>query len=163
MPRIEGIEKSVSCIDALLGKKPTGKNVIVVGGLVGCEIAFGYAREGKTVTIVEALDELMKTGSVPFMNKVMLLDGFEHYGVRILTGTRLQKITDPGAVVTLADGTMTVLKADTVIMAVGFRPLPSMKDELEKTNIPVFEIGDGKQVGNVLTCIKDAYETAEKL
>ena len=45
MPRsIEGIDhpKTVSGVDACLGKKPVGQRVVIVGGgLVGCEIAFG--------------------------------------------------------------------------------------------------------------------------
>ena len=58
--------------------KPIGEKVVVVGGgLVGCEIAFGFAKEGKKVTIVEALDDILKVNDVPAMNKVMLKDAFE--------------------------------------------------------------------------------------
>lgn len=88
MPRIDGIDhpKTVSGVDALLEKKTIGDKVIIVGGgLVGCEIAYGYAKEGKDVTIVEALDEIMKTNNVPAMNKIMLLDAFEYYGTKVLT------------------------------------------------------------------------------
>ena len=63
MPTIKGWEREnvISCEEALLGRKPVGERIIVVGGgLVGCEIAYGYAKEGRKVTVVEALDELMK-------------------------------------------------------------------------------------------------------
>ena len=94
--------------------------MIVGGGLVGCEIAYGYAKEGKDVTIVEALDETMKTNNVPAMNKIMLLDAFEYYSTKVLTSARLNAVTDDGAVVTLSDGTTTTLEADNVIMSVGY-------------------------------------------
>lgn len=164
MPRsISGIEKAVSGVDALLGKKAVGEKVIIVGGgLVGCEIAYGYAREGKDVTIVEALDQILSLGNVPGMNKAMLLDAFEFYGTKIYTGTRLKSVTDDGAVVELSDGTEKKLFADTVIMSIGYRPLPSLKESLKDSGIPVYEIGDGNQVGNVMTCIAEAYETAVK-
>lgn len=166
MPPIEGIDhpKTVSGVDALLEKKPVGQKVVIVGGgLVGCEIALGYIQEGKTVTIVEALDEIMKTGDVPAMNKMMLLDAFEHYKTDVLTSTRLQAINDEGAVVILPDGTAKTIQADTVIMSVGYRSLPSLAAELAGCGAEVYEIGDGSKVGNVLTCIRDAFEVTHNL
>ena len=42
---------------------PRKKSVLVVGGgLVGCETALGYAQAGKTVTIVEALPDILSAG-----------------------------------------------------------------------------------------------------
>ncbi|MBR0509968.1 MAG: FAD-dependent oxidoreductase [Clostridia bacterium] len=165
MPRsIDGIDKAVSGVDALLGRKPVGDKVIIVGGgLVGCEIAYGYAKEGKDVTVVEALDQILSLGNVPGMNKAMLLDGFAYYGVKIMTGTKLKRVVDSGAVVALPDGTEQTLEADTVILSVGYRPVPSMKEQLADCAARVIEIGDGRQVGNVLTCVRDAYEAVKNL
>ena len=165
MPKsIEGIEKAVSGVDALLGSKSIGEKVIIVGGgLVGCGIAYGYAKEGKDVTIVEALDQILNLGNVPGMNKAMLLDAFEYYGTKIMTGTKLKSVLDNGAVVILPDGTEKTLEADTVILSIGYRPVPSMKETLHSCGAKVIEIGDGRQVGNVLTCVADAYQAARNL
>ena len=165
MPRsIEGIEKAVSGVDALLGRKPVGNKVVIVGGgLVGCEIAYGHAKEGRQVTIVEALDQILDLNNVPGMNKAMLLDAFEFYGTHIYTGTKLKTVLDDGAIVELPDGTEIKLAADTVILSIGYRPLPSMKDSLAGSGIAIYEIGDGNKVGNVMSCIAEAYETAAKL
>lgn len=166
MPRIEGIDhpKTVSGVDALLGKKPVGENVVIVGGgLVGCEIALGYLQEGKKVTMVEALDEIMKVGDVPAMNKIMLLDAFEYYNAPVCVNTRLKAVNDEGAVVTLADGTDQTIPADTVVMSVGYRPLPSLAADLAGCGAEVYEIGDGSKVGNVLTCVRDAFEVTRNL
>ena len=166
MPRLPGIDhpKTASGVDVLLGRKQVGNKIVIVGGgLVGCEIAYGYLKEGKSVTIVEALDEIMKTGNVPGMNKSMLLDGFAYYGAEILVNTRLKEINDEGAVVTLPDGSEKTLQADNVIMSVGYRPLPSFAADLAGNGAQVFEIGDGHKVGNVLSCIHDAYQIARSL
>ncbi len=74
----------ISCIDALLGKKKIGQRVVIVGGgQVGCEMAYEYAKEGKTVTLVEALDAVLSTGpAVPVMNKMMLNDLLDFHKVR---------------------------------------------------------------------------------
>ena len=167
MPKsIEGIDhpKTVSGVDACLETKPVGEKIVIVGGgLVGCEIAYGYVKEGKQVTIVEALNEILNLNNVPGMNKSMLLDAFEHYGTKIYTGTKLKAVRDEGAVVELPDGTEKTIEADTVIMSIGYRPLPSLAGELTNCGAEVIEIGDGRKVGNVLTCIKDAYEAVRNL
>lgn len=145
-------------------KAETPKKVVIVGGgLVGCEIAYGYAKEGKDVTIVEALDQILNLGNVPGMNKAMLLDAFEYYATKIMTGTKLKSVLDNGAVVILPDGTEKKLEADTVILSIGYRPVPSMKETLHDCGAKVIEIGDGRQVGNVLTCVADAYQAARNL
>lgn len=167
MPRsITGIDhpKAMSGVEACMNTRPVGNKVVIVGGgLVGCEIAYGYAKEGKQVTIVEALDGILMVNDVPAMNRLMLVDAFEYYGTRILTGTKLKEINDSGAVVEKKDGSVETIKADSVIMSIGYRSVPSMAEQLTGCGAEIYEIGDGNRVGNVLTCIQDAYEVASHL
>lgn len=168
MPKLPGIEKDhvMSCVDALEDKKPIGQNVVIVGGgLVGCEMALEYIQQGKNVSIVEALDDIMSAGeAVPTQNKQMLLDAFEHYNTQIFRGHRLTSINDQGALVVDAKtGAEKQLEADTVIMSVGFRPNKSIADKLSDTNCIVYELGDGHSVGNILTAVWDAYEVAHTI
>lgn len=167
MPKsIPGIDhlKAVSGVDALLGKKTIGESVVIVGGgLVGCEIAFGYAKEGKQVTIVEALDEIMKLGSVPSMNKQMLNDGFAYYGTKILTSSKLLEINDEGAKVELSDHSVITIPCDNVVLSIGYRPNPSIAKEFEGTDVEIHEIGDGSKVGNILTAVNDAFNVSKNI
>ncbi|MBU3202411.1 FAD-dependent oxidoreductase [Clostridium estertheticum] len=168
MPKLPGIEKDhvMSCVDALEDKKPIGQNVVIVGGgLVGCEMALEYIQQGKNVSIVEALDDIMSAGEeVPTQNKQMLLDAFEYYNTQIFRGHRLTSINDQGALVVDAKtGAEKQLEADTVIMSVGFRPNKSIVDKLSDTNCIVYELGDGHSVGNILTAVWDAYEVAHTI
>ena len=167
MPRsIPGIDhpKTISGVEACMNTRPVGEKVVIVGGgLVGCEIAYGYAKEGKQVTIVEALDDILMVNDVPAMNKLMLVDAFAYYGTRVLTGTRLKEVNNDGAVVEKKDGTLETLDADTVVMSIGYRSVPSMAEALSGCGAEIYEIGDGNRVGNVLTCIQDAYEVASHL
>jgi 2-enoate reductase len=91
-----------------------------------------------------------------------LRDAFAQAEVPILTETRLISVTDAGAVVAAAEGTRT-LAADTVVIAVGFQPRESMAQDLKGRGFAVFEVGDGRKVGNILTSIWDAYEVAHSL
>lgn len=165
VPPIAGVDgKNVLLAEeALVGERNVGHKVIIVGGgLVGCEIAYGYLQEGKEVTIVEAMDELMKA-DVPIMNKTMLLDSFEYYNAEVLTSSRLKSINSTGAVVSLPDGSDKQVEADTIIMSVGYRSSKSFADELKDAGIETYEVGDVNKVGNIMTCIHDAYEVASQV
>lgn len=165
VPRIDGIHHSkvVLGIDALLHPDKVGERVVIVGGgLTGCEIAYGYAKDGKKVTIVEALDDLMK-GDIPDMNRMMLMGGFEYYKTNILTKTMLKSVNDDGAVVELSDHSVKTIPADTVILSIGYKPLESIASKLANCGAVIYEIGDGNRVGNIMTAIQDAYEVAYHL
>lgn len=162
VPKVEGIEKAAGCLEVLNGTvEPGDKVVIVGGGLVGCEIAYDLSMQGKDVIIVEGLEHILN-GPVPSINKQFLTDAFKYYGTKVKTGTMLSKITDEGAYV-VADGKTELLEADTVITAVGFKPAPSMARELYGHGIEVYEVGDGKQVGDIYTSIGSAFEVARIL
>lgn len=167
MPRIEGIDhpKAVNCIDALLHEERLGQRVVVVGGgLVGCELAMDLVNKGRDVQIVEALPQILASGpQVPLPNTMYLHDFFAEKGTPIHTSTRIAAVTDDGAVVTAADGASTTIPADSVVIAVGFRPNPSLREEFQGLGAEVYEIGDERRVGNILTAIWDAYEVAHTL
>ena len=166
MPPIPGLEKAVTSLDAINQPEKLGKTVVIIGGgLVGCEIALDAANRGKDVTVVEALDDIMAAGGAdaPYPNKQMIGDLFESKNVTVLTGTKLSEVTDEGAVVTAPDGETRLLKADTVISAMGFKPAANLKDDLAALNVPVCEVGDATGAGTIMKAIWDAYNAANSL
>ena len=166
MPPIPGLEKAVTSLDAINQPEKLGKTVVIIGGgLVGCEIALDAANRGKDVTLVEALDDIMAAGGAdaPYPNKQMIGDLFESKNVTVLTGTKLSEVTDEGAVVTAPDGDSRLLKADTVVSAMGFRPAANLKDDLAVLNVPVCEVGDATGAGTIMKAIWDAYDAANSL
>ena len=74
----------------------------------------------------------------------------------------MSRITDTGAVITV-DGMEKAIIADTIIMAIGFRSVPSLAAEVRGCGMDVYEIGDGRKVGSILTSIWDAYEIARNI
>lgn len=168
MPRaIQGIDspKAVSCVDVLTGKRQVGEKIVIVGGgLVGAEMAYDYCMEGKKVTLVEALDELMSNdpAGVPYWVKDMLVELLERKGCDIRTGNRLECINEAGAVIS-SNGENVQVEADDVIMAIGFRKRESMMRELMGCGKEVYEIVVGNGIGNIQTQVSSAYEIARKL
>lgn len=165
MPNIPGIDhdKTVTALDVLTRKVQVGQKVVVVGGgLVGCEMAMECVNQGKEVVLVEALDAIMSSGeAVPLPNRMYVRDFFEHHRTDVRTGWKIAAVNDAGAVIArVADGEEQTIAADTVIIAVGFRPLPSIVGDLYETGIEVYEVGDGKKVVNIMNAINDAHEVA---
>lgn len=169
MPKIPGIDhrKTVGCYDVLMKNVKPGKKVVVVGGgMTGCELAYDLAAyEHCDVTLVEALDKVMSSGSVvPHAVHDMLLDLLDHFNVKVMTGHAIAAVNDAGAVIkSMSDGSEQTLEADTVVMAIGLRPRADMTSELAGSGIQVFTTGDGLQVGNIRTCVSGAYEIARNI
>lgn len=165
-PPIPGLDLALASLDAIDHPEKIKDTIIVAGGgLVGCEIALDEALKGKEVTIVEALDDIMAAGgaSAPYPNRQMISDLFDNKKVKVLTNTRLAEVTKEGAIVEKADGSRELLKADTVISALGFKPTPNLKEAWAELDLPMYEIGDATGAGTILKAIWDAYEVANSI
>ena len=166
IPSVPGIDspKVFDCVTALTGTQVPGQRIVVVGGgLVGCETALGYAREGRSVTIVEALPQILSAGiPVPESNEQMIKDLLAEAGVTIRTGCPLTAVTGDG--ITVAEGSgETSIPADAVILAVGFRPRPSLAASLTGSGMEVYQVGDGSKVGSVMTAVATGYTVGRSL
>ena len=166
MPSVPGIddEKVFGCMDAFAQPEKVGQKVVVIGGgLVGCEMALDYAQSGKEVTVVEALPKILSAGiPSPIPNGQMIPDLFEHHHVTVLENHRLSAVEN-GRVILDNEGQKKELEADSVVIAVGFRPAPSMAQELQGCGAAIYEIGDGQQVSTILHAVWDGYEVGNNI
>ena len=92
----------------------------------------------------------------------MIPDLFEHHNVTVLENHRLSAVED-GRVILESDGQKKALDADSVVIAVGFRPVPSMAQELQGCGAVVYEIGDGQKVSTILHAVWDGYEVGNNI
>ncbi len=158
---IQGFDKTVEAMDYLRGNAEIGETVVVMGGgLTGCEIAYDLAKAGKKVAVVEMLDSLIKVPGVSAANRNMLLELLAYYNVEVHTSTKVDEILSEGVKVTDAEGNGQVIKANTVISAVGYDSNAALAEALKGVFAEVYTIGDAKTVGNVMTVVKDAYDVA---
>ena len=165
-PKVPGIDdkKVIGCMEAFAHPEKVGQKVMVIGGgLVGCEMALEYAQDGKEVTVVEALPKILSAGiPSPIPNGQMIPDLFEHHHVAVLENHRLSAVED-GRVILESDGQKKAFDADSVVIAVGFRPVPSMAQELQGCGAAVYEIGDGQKVSTILHAVWDGYEVGNNI
>ena len=166
MPQVPGMDapQVIGCIDALKHPEKIGQRVLVIGGgLVGCEMALEYAQEGKEVTVVEALPQILTAGIyVPIPNGQMIGDLFAHYKVQVLTSHRLVGVENGQAIVDSKE-VRTAIAADSIVIAVGFKPAPSLSPALACCGADVYEIGDEQQVSTIMHAIWDGYEVGNHI
>ena len=155
---IPGIEKSIEAIDYLNGAA-VGENVVIIGGgLTGCEIAYDLFLKGKHPVIVEAQNDIITTPGLCLANSSYLRDYFAWKKVPVLLESKVKKISEGSVTVEGADGKTKDIKADSVIVSVGYVPAP-----VAEKSAHVHIVGDAEKVGNLRTVVWKAWEVAEKL
>ena len=154
---LNGAHTAIEAVDYLLGKKPVGEKVVVIGGgLTGCEIAYDLYLKGKQPIIVEMMDDLIVTKGICLANTSYLRDFFKTNQVPVHLETSVMQIVPRGVMVKHKDGTYETIACDSVILSVGYNPAP-----IETKHVHV--IGDAKEVGNLRTVIWGAWDVAMKI
>lgn len=141
-----------------------GENIVVCGGgASGCDGALEMASEmGKKVTIVEMLPECGK--DVFFINKITLFRKLAENNVKLMTNTKVVSIKEDGVEVQLEDGTIQIIKADTVISAFGMRPVLTAVDAVKaKYHTKTRTVGDSNRLGKIGEAVRDGFYAATSL
>lgn len=121
LPGVVGF-RDIADVDAMLNACGTGTRAVVIGGgLLGLEAAYGLARNGMQVDVVHLMPTLMERQLDPLSGD-LLAEDLRSRGIAVHTGANTQAILGEDGVraVALADGRE--LPADLVVMAVGIRP-----------------------------------------
>lgn len=157
-------ERVYPAAQVLTGEKDCGDTTVVVGGgLVGCETALWLAEQGKSVTIVEALDRLMAVnGPLCHANKDMLERLLPYHGVKAITSARVTGYRG-GILHASCGGEEREIACDSVILAVGYQEEDSLYRQLEFDAPELYLLGDARKVSNIMYAIWDAFEVANHI
>ena len=156
--RIPGAERTIDAIEYLLGEKEVGKNVVVIGGgLTGCEVAYDMHLKGLKPVIVEAKNDLMAVPGICLANSSYLRDYFAWKKVPVYLESTVTEIKDKTVVIKTKDGQEEV-KADSVILAIGYNPNP-----IAQKGKKVHVVGDANKVGNLRTVIWGVWDVCKKI
>ena len=152
-------EYAMDATDYLLGEKEAGDHVVIIGGgLTGCEIALDLFRKGKHPAIVEMKDDLIAVKNMCLANTSYLRDCFKTNQVPVYLNAAVKEIKENEVVVETGDHETVALPADSVIMSVGYHPVPARSEDKN-----VHLLGDCKKVGNVRSVIWGAWDIAMKI
>ena len=167
IPDMPGVEKdiAITAVDLLMQKPDIGKNVVVVGGnMVGSEVALYLARQGKSVTIVECMDEIMR--DIIWINALDIKRRFnglesDRISVKVMTNTVAIEIDDDGLIINENGSGSRKLTADKIILAVGMVPNDNKLCESLEGKVPELHcIGDCMFPGKVMDAVWGGYREA---
>jgi len=172
VPNVPGIDKPhVSWApDAEMGKTPVGDKIAVIGGgSVGLEAAIDFRRAGKEVFVIELLDgldammALRKSAKSASREFPAIL---EAEGVPVYYGTALTEVLDDRIICKkAATGETVEFAADTVLYAVGMKPLRKVAESMRRcapeTDVRI--VGDAQEVGTISTAVNTAFQAALRI
>src|SRR6266403_1873295 len=165
-------------VDLLLTLAAQKKGVVVVGGgLLGLEAAYGLAKAGASVTLLHLMDRLMER-QLDVSAAELLKSLVQRKGIKILLNANTVRLHGETHVegVELADGRR--IEADAVIFAAGIRPNVSLAkdagipvnrgivvDDSLQTGAPdIFALGEcAEHRGICYGLVEPAYEQARVL
>jgi nitrite reductase (NADH) large subunit len=128
-----------------------GKVVVIGGGLLGLEAAYGLAKSGVNITVVHLMDRLMER-QLDAHAAEMLKHVIEASGIEVVLHAGTSRVLGAGRVeaVALADGR--VIEADTVIVTIGTRPNAELAQAAGITVNRGIVVDDG-----LMTSVADTY------
>jgi len=140
VPPIPGIENADSIFAAFGDPDAMGEKIVIIGGgLVGCEIGYYLAEQGKTVHIIEMQDDVAKDSFdshrralIPRMKKSLTWD----------VDTRCVSVAPGKITVAGPDGMERVIEGDTIFYAAGLAPKTEVVDALRGTVAWFVPVGD---------------------
>lgn len=165
-------------VDMLLKLARDKARVVVVGGgLLGLEAAYGLAKAGSKVTLLHLMDRLMER-QLDAPAAALLKRLVEAKGIEVLLGANTKQIAGEGVVqaVELSDGR--VIAAEAVVFAAGIRPNIALAkdagvpvnrgivvdDQLRTGHGDVFALGEcAEHRGTCYGLVEPAYEQARVL
>lgn len=114
--------RTMGDVDAMLAEaKPGRKAVVIGGGLLGLEAAYGLAKAGAKVTLLHLMDRLMER-QLDAPAAQLLLRAIEAKGVEVLLGADTARVLGASRAegVELMDGRR--IGAELIVCAIGVRP-----------------------------------------
>lgn len=110
-------------VNTMLDYCKTKKNAVVIGGgLLGLEAAYGLKQRGMNVTVLHLMDRIMER-QLDSRASSLLRQSIEAKGINIITQANTEQlIGQEGHVIQIQLKDGTVLDADLVVFAVGIRP-----------------------------------------
>jgi 2,4-dienoyl-CoA reductase-like NADH-dependent reductase (Old Yellow Enzyme family)/thioredoxin reductase len=164
IPGIQGLERIeyTTAHEVLADKKSVGQKVLIIGGgMVGMETAELLAQHGKEITVIEMLDEIAR--DMEKITRALLMKRIQDLPIKVMTST-VVKSFEKEEVIIEKDGKEEHLpKFDTVVFAVGTRPVDELSKPLRQHGLAVYTIGDAVAPRKVFEAIHEGFEVGLKI
>ncbi|MFQ5868149.1 MAG: FAD-dependent oxidoreductase, partial [bacterium] len=170
IPRIPGLKREAlyTAVEVLdnQAKLELGERVIVLGaGLVGCEIAWYLALQGKKVKLFDVLNLNEILQDQHSTNRFYLLYSLKEQSVSILTSRKILKVEDKEAIFEKNDGSEESHLFDSLIICVGFESQDTLLQELRESEFKgkVYKIGDCAEPRDFYHAIQEGAKVGREI
>ena len=165
----------VAAIEAAAAKGR--KAVVIGGGLLGLEAAYGLAKAGAQVSVVHLMDRLMER-QLDARASAMLLSAVEARGITVRLNAETAAFVGQHRVKAVALKSGAEIEADLVVVAAGIRPNIDLacdagigigrgilvNDQLQTSTVGIYAIGEcAEHRGLCYGLVEPAYEQARGL
>lgn len=163
---MQGFKQVMTADDLLGGKAFPGKKIVIVGGgTVGCETADYLAPlvndlspANRDVTVIEMTKTL--AANEGGAGRAVLITRMLSKGVHVLTEAKVTEITEDTISYEKDGEVHTITGADTLVLAMGYRPNTKLADDLAAAGVAAHVLGDANKCGNIRDAIGDGYKVA---
>lgn len=168
--------RSLGDADTLQGIASREEKIVVIGGgLLGIETAYGLKRSGADVTLVHLMDRLMERQLDPQAAKI-LLRSIEDLGIKVRLLHETAEFEGHGRVESVLFKSGERIAASAVVMAIGIRANMALAagsrlkvnrgicvdDRMRTSNRKVFAIGEcAEHLGTCYGLVEPCYEQAK--
>ncbi|WP_416176146.1 FAD-dependent oxidoreductase [Clostridium sp.] len=166
VPPIDGIDREnvISVFDADKGNVEIGDEVVICGGgLSGCESALALAQKGKKVTIVDMLPVESLCSEMFMVSKIELFDLLHEHNVKLIGNVKVDKINENGVEIIDRNWKKTLVKADTVVIALGMKPTIETVNKLSSIIPETYVVGDCSTVKDIHNAVHSAFNIAVEI
>ena len=155
--------------DVLYGRKFPGRKIVIIGGgSVGCETADYLAPilndrfpRNREIILIEMAHEIMANESGP--GRSLLVQRMMEKGIQIICDAKVEEVSNDTIQYSKDGVDYQITDADTLVLAMGYRPNVTLQEQLEDAGISYAVLGDCKKLGNIKDAISEGYEYARTL
>ena len=154
---MQGFKQVMTADDLLGGKAFPGKKIVIVGGgTVGCETADYLAPlvndlspANRDVTVIEMTKTL--AANEGGAGRAVLITRMLSKGVHVLTEAKVTEITEDTISYEKDGEVHTIADADTLVLAMGYRPNTKLADDLAAAGVVTHVLGDARSAATSAT------------
>lgn len=155
--------------DVLYGRKFPGRKIVIIGGgSVGCETADYLAPilndrfpRNREIILIEMAHEIMANESGP--GRSLLVQRMMEKGIQIICDAKVEEVSNDTIQYSKDGVDYQITDADTLVLAMGYRPNVTLQEQLTYAGISYAVLGDCKKLGNIKDAISEGYEYARTL
>ncbi len=160
VPAIPGLDKFYWADILLEENLPENKKVLIIGGgLIGVDIATALIARSNKVIIVKRTTDFGE--DMEAIAKTLSLKMMKEKGTVFSDHTHIKRVEGRTVYAERNGKDIRFDDVDVIVVSTSMKSYNPLEKELED-KMPIYVIGDAREVGNAQDAIRDAYETARE-